>query len=203
MAGGKGNSQTADASTQPLASGEFHACINEFKTSLNERFDDLKRDFTAKIDEVKDYVDNEVTRLVKRMENIESRAELVKNDQETRSDNDPFHSFDNCIVVSGLSYSVDEDINYKISTLFETLGRGDTVVVAAKRVGRGSTPIVKVALEPGARAEILKNKGSLRRIRAYTKVYLRPSKPLWERNMEANRRLVANMMPGFRCSLRW
>ena len=81
------------------------------------------------------------------------------------------------------------------------MGTGDTVVVSAKRMGRGPTPLVKVALEPHTRDSVLRKKGALRRLRGYERVFMRPSKPLWERNMDANMRVLARTLPGYRCAL--
>ena len=198
-AGGGAEASSNSTGSKPLSIAEFQLGIAELKSSMNDTFEDLKSDFGNKIDAVKDYVDSEISRLVSCIEDVEKSHPISKTVNNTSEDS--FANYDDCVVVSDLGFDEEEDLPFKIAPLFESMGTGDTVVVSAKRMGRGPTPLVKVALEPHTRDSILRKKGALRRLRGYERVFMRPSKPLWERNMDANMRVLARTLPGYRCAL--
>ena len=69
-------------------------------------------------------------------------------------------------------------------------------VVDCKRMGRAPCPLVKVALSSGDRAMVLKKKSILNRhSNEYSRVFIRPSKPLAERQMEQTVRALSRAFP--------
>ena len=96
---------------------------------------------------MKDYVESKMSRLVTRIEDVEKSHPISKTANNTYDD--PFATHDDCVVASGLVFEEEEDLSFKIATLFQSMGACDAIVVSAKRVDRGHTPLVQVALTQG------------------------------------------------------
>jgi hypothetical protein len=117
----------------------------------------------------------------------------------TKLDKDPLEDITRCIVISGMKYHKDENLEAKVSSLLEAMGPviQDLKIVACKRLGKldKTYPLVKVAfLSQEDKISVLKKKQALRNTGEYSRVYLRTSKSFAERVMDANMKTLIELV---------
>ena len=172
--------------------------FNSAMNKLDDKLENLVKSVDEKVTDLTKYIDNEVTLLTSRISKTEAHLhDLVSEGK--HSNKSALDCIEQCIVISNLKAVHDEDqqsLRFKLANLFECMDCGDVAVVDCKRMGRAPCPLVKVALSSGDRAMVLKKKTILNRhSNEYSRVFIRPSKPLAERQMEQTVRALSRAFP--------
>ena len=181
---------------------------DSLKTSLLQRIDNMRAELSdimnKKFQALKDEFAMDITRLDNKLDELDFR---IKRNTPSL----PIQAFDieRTIVAIGLPYSVTEDLSEKVSKLVDAIREnpppdadGHLSNAQIQNVLRmperpdGKHPIVKIEFAcKEQKIAVLRNKGALRNVNAYKRVFLRTSKSHAERMMENNLYTVLNMIP--------
>ena len=172
--------------------------LGNLRQELEKLHDPLLERFAEKVNaiakDLKDYVDNEVGLIVTRLEALENRSRNGEGAVGNGVGGAGADDIREWLVVERLKFEDDEDLKFKISTLFEDMGVGDVSKKQVFRMGKSDNPryipVVKVQL--GAAREVqavVKNGHKLKHLKPG--VYVRESRPKWVRDSEHNFRTLA------------
>ena len=191
------NAQLADISQMIKV---LNSSVDSCRNSLNNKIDKLEQSIqdklTVEMGNLRDYVDLNIGQVISKVDALEKKLNVIEEQQEVKSE---YHT-DTTIVVRGLSYEVDEDLQQKATTM---LRRGlcihDAPVVRAKRMrSYGNKPgVVMVQFQSlDDKRRVLKEKLKLRGSGDFGSVYLNPSHTHTERIMDMNFRTLLGKIPG-------
>ena len=189
--------------------------LNELKgmrSSIDSKLDKLKNEIAAtienKISGVKDYVDMEISRVLSRIESIETcvseggATSAPVKPVESGGILEPLSNTDITVVAIGMHQEANEVIEEKVDRMIMALGKEvyDKVhVVKCLRLKQHDIKkpaIVKIAFNSlQQKIDVLKVKMKLRNCPEFSKVYLRSSKTHTERLLELNAKTLLKEMP--------
>ena len=131
-------------------SGDITANLTDFKTlyvNLTQKFSDFEQSMKVEGEKTRDYVDQEVGIIVRRLEDLERKftatSEIGDVQVAHNSDNinkSPLECIENCLVISGLHYPHEENQSAKVNDILEYLipenEKGNIMILAVKRMAR-------------------------------------------------------------------
>ena len=175
---------------------DFKKKIDNQSKSINKLEQSIKSTIQLEIKGLQTYIDQEISIMVNRMKDLESRIAKIEEKQE---DND-LYNYDTTVIISNMPYEQGEDLNLKVDTLLRNglHVTGLNVVRVLRLNSHNRHPgLVKVQLASlNEKIKLLKSKGNLAHSDAYRKIFIRSSKPHGERIAEHNLRTIMSFIPG-------
>lgn len=195
---GKSSASGNTANTgELLTTAEFKEQMQLMSQGLISKIDSIKEEINDivanKIAEVTNYIDNEIKIMTRRIEDIEKKQVSNLMASEVNVNNEDCY-----IIVQGLKPTEKENTIARVGDLLDVM-RCDVRVEDAVRIGAGTNnycPLIKfrVPSKENARA-VLRARFVLKDSDKYRKVYVRQSKPKWQRDIEANFKILMRGLP--------
>lgn len=175
---------------------------NEIKQTLDNQNTELKKlklsltkTIETEVKKLQTYVDQEIARVVTRIETVETKIQEMQLKQE---ESDKF-STDVTIVVSGLPFDDEENIAEKVDDLIRrgALVPGIRIVRAIRLPTNNLRPgLIKVQLQSVQdKIRVLQAKSNVKNCEEYRRVFIRSSKTHTERVNEQNIQKLLQMIP--------